>query len=193
MAHDSGSTDQRVRKYAVGLHAVPRSRALRFAELCLNSRVVFSVHAAFGEPALGDGEGTNTKIMSRETSAPTSPCLTPPRSFPATLGQDVDADHIAATYQNGVLTVTLPWRQGPSRATSRSPPGHVRKQRSSNPATHPTGVCPLPTVADLISKGSAVRCHIDDDSARTIRPLQHTVADKIYRSLPPSDLLWHGI
>ena len=25
-----------------------------------------------------------------------------------TLGQDIDADHIAATYQNGVLTVTLP-------------------------------------------------------------------------------------
>jgi HSP20 family protein len=24
------------------------------------------------------------------------------------LGQDIDADHIAATYQNGVLTVTLP-------------------------------------------------------------------------------------
>lgn len=24
------------------------------------------------------------------------------------LGQDIDADHIAATYENGVLTVTLP-------------------------------------------------------------------------------------
>jgi HSP20 family protein len=24
------------------------------------------------------------------------------------LGEDIDADHIAATYQNGVLTVTLP-------------------------------------------------------------------------------------
>ena len=54
------------------------------------------------------------------------------------LGQDIDADHIAATYQNGVLTVTLPVRRGPSRAASRSATGHVRKQRSSSRATHPT-------------------------------------------------------
>ena len=51
------------------------------------------------------------------------------------LGQDIDADHITATYQNGVLTVTLPVTAGRSRAASRSPPGHVRKQRSSSPAT----------------------------------------------------------
>jgi hypothetical protein len=42
-------------------------------------------------------------------------------------------------------------------------------------------------------EGERGRCHIDDDSVRTIRPLRHTAAQKIYRSLPPSDLLWHGI
>jgi len=54
------------------------------------------------------------------------------------LGADVDAEHIAATYQNGVLTVTLPVA---ARATPRRieiTHGHVKKQRSSSPATHPT-------------------------------------------------------
>ena len=35
------------------------------------------------------------------------------------LGQDIDADHIAATYQNGVLTVTLP-------VAARAKPGCVK-------------------------------------------------------------------
>jgi HSP20 family protein len=34
------------------------------------------------------------------------------------LGQDIDADHIAATYQNGVLTVTLP-------VAARAQPRHI--------------------------------------------------------------------
>jgi HSP20 family protein len=34
------------------------------------------------------------------------------------LGQDIDADHIAATYQNGVLTVTLP-------VAARAKPRHI--------------------------------------------------------------------
>ena len=34
------------------------------------------------------------------------------------LGQDIDADHIAATYQNGVLTVTLP-------VAARAEPRHI--------------------------------------------------------------------
>ena len=55
------------------------------------------------------------------------------------LGQDIDAGRIAATYQNGVLTVTLPVAARASRGASRSATGHVRKQRSSTPATHPTG------------------------------------------------------
>ena len=72
------------------------------------------------------------------------------------LGQDIDADHIAATYQNGVLTVTSPWRQGPSRATSRSPQGHARKQRSSSPATHPTSTPrPNPSSPDGVQAGHA--------------------------------------
>jgi HSP20 family protein len=37
------------------------------------------------------------------------------------LGQDIDADHIAATYQNGVLTVTLPRRPGPSAHRGSAP------------------------------------------------------------------------
>ena len=34
------------------------------------------------------------------------------------LGQDIDTDHIAATYQNGVLTVTLP-------VAARAKPRHI--------------------------------------------------------------------
>ena len=34
------------------------------------------------------------------------------------LGQDIDTDHIAATYQNGVLTVTLP-------VVARAKPRHI--------------------------------------------------------------------
>ncbi len=34
------------------------------------------------------------------------------------LGQDIDADHIAATYHNGVLTVTLP-------VAARAKPRHI--------------------------------------------------------------------
>src|SRR6202011_1228536 len=34
------------------------------------------------------------------------------------LGEDIDADHIAATYQNGVLTVTLP-------VAARAKPRHI--------------------------------------------------------------------
>ncbi len=39
--------------------------------------------------------------MAKRRASPAVTCV----AFP---GQDIDADHIAATYQNGVLTVTLP-------------------------------------------------------------------------------------
>ena len=50
------------------------------------------------------------------------------------LGQDIDADHIAATYQNGVLTVTMPLAEGPNRA-GVDHPGRVRKRWLSSPAS----------------------------------------------------------
>ena len=54
------------------------------------------------------------------------------------LGQDIDADHITATYQNGVLTVTLPVAARAKPRRIEITRGALRKQRSSSPATHPT-------------------------------------------------------
>ena len=72
------------------------------------------------------------------------------------LGQDIDADHITATYQNGVLTVTLPVAARAKPRRIEITPGHVRKQRSSSPATHPTST-PRP---NLCSPDGVQACHV---------------------------------
>ncbi len=55
------------------------------------------------------------------------------------LGPDIDADHITATYHNGVLTVTLPVAaKAKPRRIEITRGAREETKRSSSPATHPT-------------------------------------------------------
>ena len=54
------------------------------------------------------------------------------------LGQDIDADHIAATYQNGVLTVTLPVAERANPRRIQVTPGARLIEPSDSPDQHTT-------------------------------------------------------
>ncbi|CAN5554893.1 hypothetical protein BH10ACT9_BH10ACT9_46100 [soil metagenome] len=51
------------------------------------------------------------------------------------LGEGTDTTKIAATYENGVLTVTIPWPSAPSHAGSKSPARNPRHRSNPPPST----------------------------------------------------------
>ena len=55
------------------------------------------------------------------------------------LGEGIDATAISATYENGVLTVTIPLAERPSRARSTSPMAATRDPSNRRPSIPNSG------------------------------------------------------
>jgi hypothetical protein len=102
------------------------------------------------------------------------------------LGPDIDAEHIAATYQNGVLTVTFPVAARAKPRRIEITPGHVRKQRSSSPATHPTSR-PRPNLSSPDGSRRVIR------RALAFQQLIHGRVDAALRLGEPGAHRWRSL